>query len=144
MNPYNLIGFLLVLFYATNRVHAVPIASEASDLAVTAENRTAVQNNDEKLDNLQYTIVDVIESSKNLDHDATTIEQTTQKPQSETQKPNSMVRRHVKKSKTRRRPRTQPDCRSPTTVKPTTPRPTQVVVQLPNIFISQTGWGPGR
>lgn len=144
MNPFNLIGFLLVIFCATIHVNAVPIASDAADLAVTAENETTVQNNDAKLDALVYETVGVIKSSESVSVDETTIDQTTQRPQSETQKPKPKIHKRVKKSKTRRRPRKQPDCRPPTTVRPPMPKPTQLVIQLPNLFISNPGWGPGR
>lgn len=143
MKPNNLIGFLLVAFYATNHVFAVPIASDASDLATTAENGTNVQNNDEKLENLPSDNAIDVKSSENVSVDETTIEQTTQKASSSTQKPKSNGRRRVKKSKSRRRPRKQPDCRQATTVKPVAPKPSPVSYQIPTIFIS-TGWGPGR
>ena len=143
MNPNILIGFLLVVFYATNHVYAVPIASDASDLATTAENGTNVQNNDEKLDNLPYNNAVDVKSSENVSADETTIDQTTQKASSSTQKPKSNGRKRVRKSQSRRRPRKQPDCRQATTVKPVTPKPSPVSYQIPNFFIS-TGWGPGR
>lgn len=143
MNPNNLIGLLLVAFYATNHVFAIPIASDVSELATTAENGTNVQNNDEKLDNLPYDNAVDVKSSENASVDETTIEQTTQKASSNTQKPKSNGRKRVRKSKSRRRTRKQPDCRQTTTVKPVAPKPSPVSYQIPNFFIS-TGWGPGR
>lgn len=139
MNPFTLIGFFLVLFCATKYVNAVPVTSDATNLAVTAENLTTVRNDEEKLDNLLYNIGDSINASENESFNEVTIAQTTRKPQSTTQKPNTIRRRRV----IRRRPRKQPDCRSMTTEKPITPKPTQIVNQFPSLFISG-GWGPGR
>lgn len=140
MNPFTLIGFFLVLFCAMKYVNAVPIATDASESALTAENLTTVRNNEQNLDNLLYNTNDSIKSSENVSLNQSTIEQTTQKPQNDAQKTKSKTRKRVYR---RRRTRTQPDCRPVTTEKPTTPKPTQLGVLLPNLFISQS-WGPGR
>lgn len=143
MNPFNLIGFFLVLFCGIIYANAVPIASDATNSAVTADNLTNERTNDEKLDNLLYN-TDLIKSSENVSLDQQAIiELTTQKPHSETEKPKSKSRRRVKVRRRARTQRGQPDCKPPTTERPTTTKPTKLVILIPNLFISQS-WGPGR
>lgn len=142
MNSFNLIGFFLVIFCGIKYANAVPIASDAANSAVTADNLITERMNEEKLDNLLYN-TDLIKSSENVSLDQAIIELTTQKQQSETQKPKSKSRRRVKVRRRARTQRGQPDCKPPTTERPTTTKPTKLVILIPNLFISQS-WGPGR
>lgn len=127
MNPFVLIGMVLVLLCAAKCANAVPTATHATNSAVAADNASNLID-DEKLDKTLYNVVDTYETS-------------TQQPKITTQKP----RNDTQKQKTKRRRgnrRSQSDCRT-TTVKPTTTKPTKVYILLPNIFFSQS-WGPGR
>lgn len=130
MNPFVLIGMVLVLLCAAKCANSVPTATHATNSAIAADNASNLID-DEKLDKTLYNVVDTYETS-------------TQQPQITTQKP----RNESQKQKTKRRrgnrrvSRTQPDCRT-TTERPTTTKPTKVYILLPNIFFSQS-WGPGR
>lgn len=131
MNPFTLIGVFLALFCATKYVNAIPVASDA---AITSDNASTALNSDAKLDNLLYNAVDINKSSESVVPHQPTIQQTTRKPQNESQKPKPRRRRPMKYR------RAQPDCR---TEKPTTTKPTKIAILMPNLFISQS-WGPGR
>lgn len=128
MNPFVLIGMVLVLLCATKYANAVPTATHATNSAIAADNAT---NLIEKLDKTLYNVVDTYETS-------------TQQPQITTQKPRNESQKQKTKRKrgNRRASRTQPDCRT-STERPTTTKPTKVYILLPNIFFSQS-WGPGR
>lgn len=139
MNPYVLIGLVLVLFCGTKYAYAVPVATtHATNSAAAAENSSDILLADNgKLDNMLYNTIDAGKSveSTNVNHPKN--EKTTTRPASETQK----SKRKGRRGQSRRFPRTQ-DCRT-TTERPTTPKPTKVYILIPNLFISQS-WGPGR
>lgn len=134
MNPFALIGFVLILLYGAKCANAVPVTTHATDPASTAENATNSLINDEKLDKTLYNVIDTSNTlENNRPRQQPLSEQTTQKSHSETQR--SRIKR---KRGNRRISRMQ---HVSTTERTTTTKPTKVYILIPNLFISQ-GWGP--
>lgn len=131
MNPYALIGLILVLLYATKCANAMPVETHATNSTASADfNSTNVQANNGKLDNVVHNIVDTSKSAENIKQNQPLTEQTTQK---------HVVRLLCKRGNPRVCKRVDGQT---TTRKPATQKPSKVSF-MPTFFLSQ-GWGPGR
>lgn len=135
MNPFTMIGFLLVVFYVSEYVNAIPIASDETNLAVAAQNSKTILNNTQIVENLLHNVNDVSKLIGNNEIKQTEISSTTRRPSSTTQRPKQKPKTKgqiVKIVRIRKTPKQHES--PPPTEKPNSLSP------FPSIWMT-TGWG---